>query len=100
MSRVVSTRQLVLVWIALLTLLGISAAGSFLNLGIGNLALSLTIAALKIALIAACFMHLRHADQAVRLAAGAALFFLVVLAFLSFGDFLTRPMHPAPWRAP
>jgi hypothetical protein len=45
-------------------------------------------------------MHLRRSDATVRLAAGAALLFLFFLAFLTFGDYLTRPMHPAPWRSP
>jgi caa(3)-type oxidase subunit IV len=95
-----SVKTLLAVWACLLVLLTITTASAYLSLGIGNTLINGVIAVLKVALIALCFMHLRRADAAVRLAAGAALLFLFLLAFLSFGDFLTRPRHPAPWQAP
>ena len=92
--------SLVVTWDALLALLAITTASSYLDLGIGNTLHNLAIAAVKVVLIAAFFMHLGRADAAVHIAAVAALFFLLILAFLTFGDILTRPSHPAPWRAP
>ena len=79
------------VWIALLVLLALTTASAYVDLGAGNTLANLAIAAVKVGLVAVFFMHLKTADGAVRLAAGAALLFLSILAFLAFGDFLTRP---------
>jgi caa(3)-type oxidase subunit IV len=81
-------------------LLTLTTASSYVPLGIGNTLINGAIALLKVALIVLCFMHVSRANAAVRFAAGAALLFLFFLAFLSFGDFLTRPNHPAHWQAP
>lgn len=93
-------RVVLRVWLALLLLLALTLASACVDLGAGNMIANLVIAAVKVALVAVFFMHLRRADATVRLAAGAALLFLFFLAFLTFGDYLTRPMHPAPWRSP
>jgi caa(3)-type oxidase subunit IV len=98
--QVTSIRTLVGTWGGLLALLAATTASAYVHLGLGNLVLNLGIAAVKVALIAAFFMHLVRSSTAVRLAASAALFFLFILAFLFFGDWLTRPSNPAPWRAP
>ncbi|HKU16066.1 MAG TPA: cytochrome C oxidase subunit IV family protein [Steroidobacteraceae bacterium] len=95
-----SIASLVFTWLALLALLAVTTASAYLDLGAGNTVLNLIIAAIKVALIAVFFMHLGRADGAVHIAAGAALFFLFILAFLAFGDVLTRPSHSTPWRAP
>jgi len=95
-----SVASLVATWGALLALLAVTTASSYLDLGAGNTVLNLVIAAIKVALIAVFFMQLGRSDAAVRIAAVAALFFLLILAFLTFGDILTRPSYPAPWRAP
>jgi cytochrome c oxidase subunit 4 len=95
-----SIASLVGTWAALLALLAITTASAYLDLGIGNTVLNLVIAAINVVLIAAFFMHLLRADAAVHVAAVAALFFLLILAFLTFGDILTRPTQPAPWRVP
>jgi len=93
-------RSLVGVWLTLLVLLVASVTSAYVPLGIVNTLLGLAIAAVKVGLIASVFMHLRHADNTVRVAAAAALFFLWVMAFLSFGDFLTRVERGAQWQAP
>ena len=100
MKTVSAVRTLVLVWLSLLVLLVLTTASSYLHLGIGNTLTNFVIAVIKLALIALFFMHLRDADTAVRLAAGAALLFLFFLAFLSFADLLTRSFRSAPWQAP
>jgi len=98
MNTIPPVRTLVLVWVSLLTWLALTTATSYLHLGLGNTLINLVIAAIKLALIAWFFMHLRHSDAAVRLAAGAAVLFLFFLAFLSFSDFLTRSVLVAPWQ--
>ncbi len=93
-------KTLLRVWFGLLVFLGLTTASSYLDLGVGNGVANLVFAIMKVSLIALFYMHLRHATATVRLAAGAALLFLFFLAFLSFGDFLTRSRSPAPWQAP
>ena len=93
-------KTLLAVWVALLVLLGLTTASSYLSLGIGNTVRNIVIAIVKVAFIAVSFMHLRRSDAAVRLAAAAAFLFLFFLAFLTFGDLLTRPLRSAPWQAP
>jgi cytochrome c oxidase subunit IV len=93
-------KTLLRVWVCLLVLLSVTTGSSYLSVGVGNTLINGAIAIMKVSLIAVYFMHLRRADAAVRLAAGAALLFLFFLAFLSFADLLTRPLHPAPWQPP
>ena len=100
MKHTASLGALFAAWIALLALLALTTASAYYNLGAGNLILNLGIAAAKVGLIVVVFMRLALASVAVRLTAAAELFFLFILAFLSSADFLTRPSHPAPWRAP
>lgn len=100
MNPVSAVKTLLAVWGALLVLLGLTTASSYLSLGVGNTVLNMVIAVAKVGLIAVFFMHLRRSDAAVRLAAAAALLFLFFLAFLTFADLLTRPLRPAPWQAP
>ena len=51
------------------------------------------------ALLAFLWMNLGTAAAPVRIAAFAAIFFLLILSLLSFKDFLTRPMDLVPFRA-
>jgi len=90
MNSIFVWRPLGFVWVALLALLAVTTATAFLHLGAWNSILNLLIAAAKVALIGVFFMHLRSADNAMRLALGTALLLLFVLAFLSFNDVLTR----------
>jgi len=100
MSAVPAVKTLVAVWVALLVLLGLTTASSYVALGIGNTLINSGIAVLKVGLIALFFMHLRRSDAAVRLAAAIAFLFLFFLFFLSFGDLLTRSPRPASWQPP
>jgi cytochrome c oxidase subunit IV len=101
MSSVSRVGTLFAVWVSLLVLLGLTTASSYLSLGVGNTLINSAISVIKVGLIAFSFMHLRRSDNAVRLAAAAALLFLFFLAFLSFADLLTRhEVRPASWKAP
>ncbi len=90
MNNIFVWRPLGFVWLALMTLLALTAGTAYINLGAANSLINLAIAAAKVALIAVFFMHLREADNAMRLTFGTALLLLFVLAFLSFNDFLSR----------
>jgi cytochrome c oxidase subunit 4 len=53
--------------------------------------MALFIAALKAALIAYLFMKLSEAPPLIRLAAGGAFLWILILFGLTFADYLTRP---------
>jgi cytochrome c oxidase subunit 4 len=83
-------RTFVLVDAALLALLAATYSISFLHLGVFNPILNLGIAVVKAGLVAWFFMHLRMASGMVRLFAGAALLWLVILFALGLNDWLSR----------
>jgi cytochrome c oxidase subunit 4 len=95
-----AARPLVLVWLALLVLLFASLGSAYLPLGPLNLVAGLAIAALKIALIVRCFMHLNRSPAWSGMAALAALCALVLLAALTTFEGATRPADPAVWQQP
>jgi len=80
----------VLVWIALLVLLGLSAVSSLLALGTFNLVSNFAIAALKAALVVIVFMRIRRSERTVHVAAAAGIVWLALLIALSLSDFLAR----------
>ena len=88
-----------LTWIALMGLLGLTLASSYVPLGAWNGTLNLGIAGAKALLIALFFMHLRHASALLRLAAITGLLWLALLFGLSWSDIATRTLAPAPWSA-
>ena len=79
-----------LVYLALLLLLGATMLSAQFELGVWNPFLNLAIATVKAILIAWVFMHLRESSGLVRLFAVAALFWLLALSALSLADWLTR----------
>ena len=94
-------RTYVLVWVGLMALLALTAASAFVDLGAWNSVANFAIAATKVMLVAAFFMHLRrHASALVRVFAGAALFMLALLFALSGADYATRHIAPATWSSP
>jgi len=84
-----------LVYLALLLLLGATILSAQFELGVWNPVLNLAIATVKAGLIAWVFMHLRESSGLVRLFAVAVLFWLFALFALSLADWLTRT-PPAP----
>lgn len=82
---------LILVWLALAALLGLTYGLSFLLSGPASLAIGMTIAFTKTALVYWYFVGLRHQPGLVRLAAWAAILWLVILLLLMAPDYATRP---------
>jgi cytochrome c oxidase subunit 4 len=78
------------IWLALMALLATTFGAAFIPMGAFNSFANLLIAAIKAALVAVFFMHLRKPDVLTRLAAGAGLFWLLIFFSLTFADFLTR----------
>ena len=85
-----STRINLAVYLALLVLLATTYAVAKWDLGRFNLAVSLGVAALKVALVGVFFMHLGFEKGVVRAAAFAGFFWLAVLFTLVFCEISTR----------
>src|SRR6185312_1303844 len=96
-DKIGSPAHLLLTWIAMLGLLAVSVATVYLPLGGYATWIQFAVAALIIGLLAYFWMQLRSGTPAVRIAALVALFFLFVLTFLSFNDYLTRQWDHAPY---
>jgi cytochrome c oxidase subunit IV len=87
-------RILIVTYLALMVLLGISAWAAFWPLGsVWNLLLALTIAAAKTTLVFLIFMQLRYQRGLIRLAALTGLLWLCIAGVLTFCDYLTRNWH-------
>ena len=89
-------RFYLIVYAALMLLLGATAGLAFVDLGRWNSAAALGIAGLKALLVLLYFMHLRHSSRLTWLVAGAGFYWLAILLGLTFTDLLTRPWLGAP----
>ena len=92
-EHIVPRKTYFIVWIALMSLMALTAFLSTINLGDWSTVVALVIAAAKALLVLLFFMHLRYEDYkitAVVLFAG--FFWLSILFVLSLTDYLTRGM--------
>jgi len=85
-----------LTWLALMVLLALTTASSYIPMGIFNTVANMGISCAKALLIALFFMHLRGASALLRIAAVTGLLWLALLFGLSWTDLGTRPSAPAP----
>ncbi len=77
-------------WIALLGFLSLTIFAAYLPLGAFNIIVALTIAAAKVLIIAFVFMDLKNSRGLMVIFAAAGFFWLSILFWLSFTDYLTR----------
>jgi cytochrome c oxidase subunit IV len=81
---------------ALMVLLVLTLVAARFDLGVFNTVIALTIAVAKALLIVLFFMHLRWSSSLVRVFAGAALFWLMILFVLTLDDYFSRPWFKLP----
>jgi cytochrome c oxidase subunit 4 len=89
--------KLVLTWLGLMLLLGLTAASSYVPMGAWNTVANTGISCAKALLIAIVFMELKSAGALVRIVALVGLVWLALLFGLSWTDYATRTISPAPW---
>ena len=77
----------ILVWLALMSLTGITVAVAGINFGGLTIATALIIASIKSYLVLKIFMHLRSESKTFRAFVGVALLFLLVSFILLFSDY-------------
>lgn len=88
-------RALVLSWIGLLVLLGLTVLMAYQPLGTFNTVIALGIATMKALLIAAIFMELHEGNGLTIAFATAGIFWLAVMLWLAFSDYSTRANFPS-----
>ena len=76
--------------VALLGLLALTIAASFLNLGVLNSIVAASISVVSTALILLFYMHVRRSKPLLWVFVGAGFFWLGIMFVLAFSDFLTR----------
>lgn len=82
--------EILLVWAGLMGLLILTLALHFLPLGPASLPIALAVAAAKMGLVLAFYMHLKYRPPLVWLFAAAAFVWLSILFGISLSDYLTR----------
>jgi cytochrome c oxidase subunit 4 len=87
-------RHLLLAWLGLLLLLGLTVTLAYQPLASFNGVAALLIATLKAAIVAAIFMELSERRSLTIAFASAGFFWLAIMLWLVFSDYLTRPSFP------
>jgi cytochrome c oxidase subunit 4 len=83
-------RVLLLSWLSLLALLGITVVLAYVPFGSANTVIALTIALVKGGIVAAVFMTLRSARPLTVAFAAAGFYWLSIMFWLTFADYVTR----------
>ncbi len=92
-------RTLVLVWLALICLTGMTTGVSYVELGWMNIVIALFIAVFKASMVVWIFMGVRHTTNLTKLFVVAGLVWLSILILVTFSDYSSRSWtyQPAPW---
>jgi len=87
-------RALLLSWLALLALLGLTVFSAYQPLGALNTGIALSIAFGKASIVAVMFMELTRGNRTKMAIAGAGFFWVAIMLWLALSDFVTRPTLP------
>lgn len=86
----ISVGTYVVIYVALLILLGATFGVYYINLGFWSIALGITIAVVKAVLILLYFMHVRFSSRLVWIFAIAGFVWLAILVSLTLSDYISR----------
>jgi cytochrome c oxidase subunit 4 len=89
-EHIVPTRIYYWTFAALLAGTYLTVQAAYLDLGIANTLVAITIAVIKATLVAWFFMHLRYSTRLTWVVAVSGVFWLGILLALTFSDYLTR----------
>ncbi len=84
------------VFASLLVLTGVTVWVAFMDLGVLNNVLALSIAVAKALLVILFFMHVRQNSQLTKLFVGVGFLWLVIMISFTLGDIFTRDRLPVP----
>ena len=93
--HIVSIPTYLVIYVALLALLGATVGVYYLNLGFWSIAIGVLIAVIKAVLILLYFMHVRFSSRLVLIFAAAGFVWLAILIGLTFSDYISRDWLPA-----
>jgi cytochrome c oxidase subunit IV len=98
-THIPKVRPLVLVWVALVILTGVTSAVSYVELGPWNVVVALLIAVTKASLVAWIFMGVRFTTTLTKLFVVAGLVWLSILILITFSDYNSRSWtyQAQPW---
>ena|SRR5437870_11001596 len=85
-----------LIFVTLLVLTAVTTGVAYIDLGPFSVVVALTIAVVKMLLVALFFMHLRHSTQLTKVVVAGGLMWLAIMIVLGMADFLTRGWLGAP----
>jgi len=97
-EHVDSIKTYTAVWLLLLALTGITTAVAYVDLGAFSVVVALTIAVIKMLLVALFFMHVRHSSRLTRLVVLGGLMWLAILLTFTLADVWTRGLIGTPGR--
>jgi cytochrome c oxidase subunit 4 len=97
-QHVDSVKTYALIWIALLALTGLTTGVAFIDLGPLSVVVALTIAVVKMMLVALFFMHLRHSGKLTHLAMAGTMLWLGIMVAFTLADVWTRGWLGVPGR--
>lgn len=99
-EHIAPKRLYYVVFLALLCLTGLTTGVAYIDLGVWNTAVALTIAICKASLVAIFFMHLRWTGSMMRVVLVAAVFWLAIMLSLTLTDALSRDWlgHEHGWQ--
>ena len=89
-EHIVSYKVIIIIWLALLVLTGVTVAVSYVNLGALNIWVALGIASIKSTLVISFFMHMKYERPIFKLCLLAALCVLAIFIGFTFIDVLYR----------
>jgi cytochrome c oxidase subunit 4 len=86
------------VWLTLLVLTAVTTAVAYVDLGPFSVVVALTIAVIKMLLVALFFMHVRHSTKLTKLVVLGGMLWLGILLTFTMADVLTRGLIGTPGR--
>ncbi len=89
-EHIVSYKVIVIIWLVLLVLTGVTVAVSYVDLGALNIWIALGIASTKSALVISFFMHMKYERPIFKLSLLVALCILAIFVGFIFFDVLYR----------
>lgn len=94
LHHVIPLRTYFIVFAALFVLFILTVAVAFVDLGVLNFVVAMTIAITKAVLIILYFMHVRYSSRMTRVFAGAAFIWLIWMLLATLADYISRPWLP------
>jgi cytochrome c oxidase subunit IV len=86
------------VWLILLVLTGVTTGVAYIDLGPFSVVVALSIAVVKMLLVALFFMHVRHSTRLTKLVVIGGLLWLAILLTFTLADIWTRGLIGTPGR--